>query len=368
MIKRAEYDIISYKYFIRGRVLDNISVKLPKLEQIPIKLRDLYERYGYTKYRMAKFEPYDFYREHKGFLKSEGILTFNGPKGKLLALKPDVTMSIVKSVKKDKEYKFFYVENVYRTDGGEYNEINQIGLEYVGGESEYASAEVILLARETLKVISDKFVLNIGHAGVWNTCFSVLNLSENVRKELLSKIKSKSVHEIVAVCEKAGIDSKGVELIVKLATLSDKLCIASEKLADITKGLPFGDICRELKNLGEALTAVGADGECFLDLSVMGDITYYNGIIFQGYVESVAKVILAGGRYDNLLKSLDKDHKAIGFAVYTEELERAFREDSVKDDVTVSLTGKSVKDALLEVKTKADAGLRVRAVSEVENA
>lgn len=348
--------------------MDNISVKLPKVEQIPIKLRDLYERYGYTKYRMAKFEPYDFYREHKGFLKSEGILTFNGPKGKLLALKPDVTMSIVKSVKKDKEYKFFYVENVYRTDGGEYNEINQIGLEYIGGESEYSCAEVLWLAHESLNIISERFVLNIGHAGVWNKCFDMLGIDESSKKSLLSKIRNKSIHEIKDVLSSINVDEAGAELILKLSALSGKFLSTADELAKITAVLPFDEICNELKEIAEAIKAVGAEDKCYLDLSVMGDLTYYNGIVFNGYVEGVSKVILAGGRYDNLMKSLGKDHRAIGFAVYTEELERAFSEEKQKEDAFVEIKGKSIAKTLLEVKSKVAKGLIVRAVSEVENA
>ncbi len=348
--------------------MNNISVKLPKVERIPIILRDLYERYGYTKYRMAKFEQYDFYREHKGFLKSEGILTFNGPNGKLLALKPDVTMSIAKSVKNDKEYKFFYVENVYRADGGEYSEINQIGLEYIGGESEYSCAEVLLLAQKTLEVISDKHVLNIGHAGVWNTCFSLFDVSDSVKFEILAKVKSKSVHELKEVLAKANLSQQASDIILKLASISDKLSIATVQLAEITKTLPFGDICAELASISNALSAVGLSENCNLDLSVISDLTYYNGIIFQGYVQGVSKVVLAGGRYDNLLKSLNKSHKAVGFAVYTEELERALKEDTSEDGEKICIKGKSISEALVAVKEKADKGIRVKAVTEVENA
>ena len=348
--------------------MDNISVKLPKIEQIPIKLRDLYERFGYTKYRMAKFEPYDFYREHKGFLKSEGILTFNGPKGKLLALKPDVTMSIAKSVKKDKEYKYFYVENVYRTDGGEYNEINQIGIEYIGGVGEYPCVEVLYLACRTLDVISQEYVLSIGHAGVWNACFEYLNLTEQVKSEVLAKIKNKSLHEVDSILKNCGVSEKGVNLVHSLASISDEISVAVNNFKSITKNLPFEDISNELTCLADALKEVGVGNKCRLDFSVTGDLTYYNGIVFNGYVCGVAKTMLSGGRYDNLLKSLDKDHNAIGFAVYTEELQRAFASEKVENDCLIKVNDYSAKDAIKKVVQAVDEGLYVKAVTEVENA
>ena len=56
----------------------------------------LFEQRGYRRYRMSNFEAYDLYRENKNFLESEGIITFTDASGRLMALKPDVTMSIVK--------------------------------------------------------------------------------------------------------------------------------------------------------------------------------------------------------------------------------------------------------------------------------
>ncbi len=70
--------------------------RLPKDEQVPLLLRGLFEQRGYRRYRMSNFEAYDLYRENKNFLESEGIITFTDASGRLMALKPDVTMSIVK--------------------------------------------------------------------------------------------------------------------------------------------------------------------------------------------------------------------------------------------------------------------------------
>ena len=52
-----------------------------------------------------------------------------------------------------------------------------------------------------------------------------------------------------------------------------------------------------------------------LDLSVVNDVDYYTGIVFQGYVARVPKVILSGGRYDGLLSRIGRAHGAMGFAL-----------------------------------------------------
>ena len=59
-----------------------------------------------------------------------------------------------------------------------------------------------------------------------------------------------------------------------------------------------------------------------LDFSIVNDMDYYTGIIFQGFINGVPSSILSGGRYDNLLRKLGKDADAIGFAVYLDLLER----------------------------------------------
>ena len=67
-------------------------------EKIVFYLRSLYSGYGYKPFKMSKFEEYDLYSKNKDFLVSEGVITFNDTNGRLLALKPDVTLSIIKKI------------------------------------------------------------------------------------------------------------------------------------------------------------------------------------------------------------------------------------------------------------------------------
>ena len=61
-----------------------------------------------------------------------------------------------------------------------------------------------------------------------------------------------------------------------------------------------------------------------LDFSIVNDRNYYSGIIFQGYLPGLASAVLAGGRYDNLLKKMGRTGGAIGFAVYLDQFQRLF--------------------------------------------
>ena len=76
------------------------------------KLNELYESYGYKRFKMSKFEPYELYTENKDFLNTGQIITFTDLDGELLALKPDVTLSIMKSGLGIG--RIYYNENIYR--------------------------------------------------------------------------------------------------------------------------------------------------------------------------------------------------------------------------------------------------------------
>lgn len=92
-----------------------IPQTLRKEERISFALRELYENYGYRRYKMSKFEEYDFYVRNKESLISDGVITFTDTTGKLMALKPDVTLSIIKNAREGEGVqKVYYNENVYR--------------------------------------------------------------------------------------------------------------------------------------------------------------------------------------------------------------------------------------------------------------
>ena len=61
------------------------------------RLNRLYEQYGYRKFKMSRFEDYDLYAQNRDFLRQDRIITFTDADGALKALKPDITLSIIKN-------------------------------------------------------------------------------------------------------------------------------------------------------------------------------------------------------------------------------------------------------------------------------
>ena len=138
-------------------------------------LRSLYRSFGYLPYKMSKFEEYDLYMRHKEFLKSDRIITFNDADGKLMALKPDVTLSIVKNGENQPggKQKVCYNENVYRVSPSthQFREILQTGLECIGDVDLYDLYEVLELAVKSLAMLSEDFILSVSHVGILTGLF-----------------------------------------------------------------------------------------------------------------------------------------------------------------------------------------------------
>lgn len=299
---------------------------LKKEEQTAYEMRALFERYGYRRFEMSKFEEYDFYAENRSFLGSGNILTFTGLDGKLLALKPDVTLSIVKNSRADRRSpeRIYYNENVYRArrGDGEYREILQAGLEYIGQADTCAVLEVLLLAIQSLKLIGDRTVMDLSHMGFVAGLLEKTGLGDGRKRQILSCIQEKNAHEIRKICREENVSQEMEERLSKLAVLSGSLPKALKEAKKLICGERMEKAFEELSCLADCLETCGAAKDVELDFSMVNDMDYYNGVMFQGYVDGIPGSVLRGGRYDNLVRRLGKDADAIGFAVYLDMLER----------------------------------------------
>ncbi len=292
-------------------------------DQVSYSLMALYESYGYKKYKMSKFEEYDLYLENKNFLKSENVIAFNDPTGRLLALKPDVTLSIAKNTdENEKSRKLFYSEHVYRVSGNmhEFKEIPQIGLEFIGRVDGYSLSEVLILAKKSLAAICENYILDISHMGLIIGLLDETGLPFDVKEEISACIGTKNTPEIEKICNKYSVDT---ELCKKLCTLAS-LYGSVDKVLPLARELVVNDTTaaavKELSDICELLTACKETDKINIDFSIVSDMNYYNGVTFRGYIQGVPGSILSGGRYDNLLRKMGKNADAVGFAVYLDLL------------------------------------------------
>ena len=71
--------------------------------------------------------------------------------------------------------------------------------------------------------------------------------------------------------------------------------VAAEPLA---LNAAMGAALSELRTLCAALAEQGQTENLKLDLSLVNDMDYYNGLVLQGYLAGLPRAVLKGGRYD----------------------------------------------------------------------
>lgn len=337
---------------------------LKKEERVALALRSIYENLGYRKYNMSRFEEYSFYMEYKNFLPCEQIISFTDLDGKLLALKPDVTLSIVKNAKalKGSFEKLYYVENVYKPakNAHKFQENSQIGLEAMGPIDDYTTLEVIRLALKSLEAVEDDFVLDISHIGIVAGLLEVNEPDDLKREKILECIASKNLDDLQRLC---GDNEDMYQRLSKLVTIGGTLKEALPQIAAIVANEQMQAAYNELQGLCKALDAGAYESKVKVDFSIISDVDYYSGIIFQGYVRRVPRMILSGGRYDKLLAKLGKGVGAIGFALSLNELAGYYPEDNAPDtDVVVLYDKDADPKALLDaIEDLTRQGLKVKA-------
>ena len=292
-------------------------------EKIIFNLRSIYSKAGYSQFQMSKFEEYDMYVANKDFLISDNIITFTDTNGKLMALKPDVTLSIIKGFKEKEGFvqKLYYNENVYRISKGTnaFKEIMQVGLECIGDLQDGDIAEVLLLAAKSLKSISNKAVLDISN--VFLIAEVLDKVDSSIKTEILKCIGEKNTFELAKVCKDNNVDENTTSLLKSLVSLYGKPSKVIPELEKLFTSENAQKAIEQFKNIYVLFNANELDDMLNIDFSVVNTIKYYNGIVFKGFIEKIPNGVLSGGQYDKLLQKLGKKAKAIGFAVYLDQLE-----------------------------------------------
>lgn len=348
----------------------NIESKILKPdEKAACILRSIYRNLGYCQYKMSKFEEYALYVRNKDFLVSDGIISFTDTNGRLLALKPDVTLSIINNSKDvpGQLQKLYYDENVYRISKSSrsYKEIRQTGLECIGDIGLLEICEVMLLAVRSLESISENYIFELSHEGVVEAVFDSCNLDSNLRKKLLTAVSRKNVGEINSICKENSVSDEIKNIIFTFAKNFVSVDEALSALKLICTSPEAVTKFNEFSFLVDFLRETGFENNIKIDFSLSNDMNYYSGIVFKGYIKGIPSGILSGGQYDKLMRKMGRSSGAVGFAVYLDALERFNMDINEYDVDIVLLHSGNISDTLKTAESLSSAGNTVRVCTEV---
>lgn len=291
-------------------------------ERVSLQLRMLYEKAGFLQYHMGRFEEYSLYQENRRFLPSEQLITFTDLDGRLLALKPDVTLSIAKNVRIEKKGcgRFYYQEKIYRPsqESHTFQEISQMGVECIGNVDDEVMAQAVSLAIRSLALTGKEYVLEVSHMGFVTGLLDAVGAPEGIRPQLFTCIQNKNWHDLQELSVNAGLSKQGIDALCKLGKLSGAWEEVLEKAEVLALNAAMGAALSELRTLCQALS--GQTEHLKLELSLVNDMKYYNGIVLQGFLEGLPRAVLKGGRYDPLAAQFRPGTRAIGYALYLDAL------------------------------------------------
>ncbi|MDO4530619.1 MAG: ATP phosphoribosyltransferase regulatory subunit, partial [Bacillota bacterium] len=197
------------------------------------------------------------------------------------------------------------------------------------------------------QAISEQYIMDLSHMGFVAGLMEEISLPYAKQKAVLSCISEKNTHGIRSICADAGVSEEMIGRLEALSALYGSLEGTLEQAKALCCNEKMEQAVEELENILHCLKIGGHEKNVNLDFSIVNDMDYYTGIIFQGFIQGVPSGILSGGRYDNLLQKMGKDADAIGFAVYLDLLERFETAEREYDVDTLLLYEEGVDTAAL---------------------
>lgn len=325
----------------------NNKICYKREESIISQLSALYRQYGYKRYKPGCFEEYTLYQENKDFLIGKNVITFSDLNGKLMAMRPDVTLSLIRhnDIADKTCEKFFYNEKVYRQSAGgrNYKEISQTGVEVAGAIDGAVVCELTMLICKTLAAVSENYIIDISHMGFTEGLLDEFPVN---RAQISEYLKTKNLHDFYSLAAKKKYPQK----LISSFEIAVNACGSPKKVLEEAKSAILNSTMRdaiaELTALFETLDEFGYADKVNINFSAAANADYYNGVIFNGYVENIPHCVLSGGRYDKLIEKLGKDGGAIGFALYLGEIERYLAKDSESVDYLIIYNAEMQLEAL----------------------
>jgi histidyl-tRNA synthetase len=316
-------------------VFGSYGKKVIYIEQI---IKTLMEKYNYDYFRTPIFEASELY--HRGVgdttdIVSKETYNFYDRGNRNMTLRPEGTAGIVRSLIENKLYadaampvKSWYYGPMFRYEqpqSGRFREFYQFGVEVFGSNDSLVDAEVISIPVLLYQLLGLKNIkVKINSLGNTNT--------RNLYRDALKKYFKASVGTLCEDCQKRYETNPLRILDCKIDNNKEVFKNAPVILDYLNK-----EELESFNKLQEYLKIMNIDFE--VKPNLVRGLDYYTGIVFE--VEADIKgfgsqnVLCGGGRYDNLVETLDGPSiPASGFAMGIERLISALDLEEIKLDIT----------------------------------
>ena len=304
---------------------DGVRDFLLNLLQLNVKIEEIlygvFKQWGFEEVITPTFEYLETFLMGYNFNSAEKIFKFLDRKGRVLALRPDMTTPIARVVanyykKINTPLRLCYFSNVFRFEesrGGRQFESYQAGAELIGVSGLEWDAEMISLAVESLKRLGIKdFKVSVGHTGFLKGVLDRLK-DEKIKDQIHECFLNKDFVELKKILDSSVLNEDIKKLVMNLTRSSGNLDNL-EAYEGFDEYKIIAEAAAQLKEIKQLLTIYGVEEYTAFDPSLIRALDYYTGIIFEIYSPVIGFPLCGGGRYDNLIEKFNGSYPATGFA------------------------------------------------------
>lgn len=353
--------------FIPEGVADLNYDEYEKINAIETSVLDVFRRAGYRQIMTPSFEYYDLFADGDISVDTEDMYKIVDSNGKIMVLRPDATVPIARMVathynENTDEVKLMYLTNVFRSAdyrAGGKREFRQAGIETFGKNSPETDADIILTAIDALQKSGfHDLKTEIGNAGYFKAFVDVLTSegvlgSEDEQTELRSMMVSKNIPGLRKFCDDNSVPKKYADVLLELPLMYGDIDTVTDRAYEIA----VNDRMRAaVDNIRAIKEKIGKSVSMTVDMSLIGNLDYYSGMIFRLYLKDSGVIVGSGGRYDGLMKKFGKDIPAAGFGLNIDLMYEASQTDSKDSGVLNIALGKG-RLADITVKKFKEAGI-----------
>ncbi|MGE5416172.1 MAG: ATP phosphoribosyltransferase regulatory subunit [Acidobacteriota bacterium] len=317
---------MKYKEVVKG-AKDYLPQEAALKREFENQTVDIFTRWGYQEVVTPTFEYLEVIEAGAGQALRDELFVFQDQDGRLLALRPEMTIPIARIVATKltdapTPLRLFYNANLFRRTQpqmGRYKEFYQLGVELIGAPGPMSDAEVIALAAETLIQQGLEFKISMNHIGIVNSLLETSGFSAENKEEVKSLMLKKDL---------VGLGNKlsGLKLTAEVYQALSEIPVLHggpeilNKLGAVRAIPGMSQAIDELEQAYSLLKHYNVQDSVVMDLGILRGFDYYTGIVFEGYSPNLGYPLLGGGRYDNLLGKFGKPLEATGFAVGVERV------------------------------------------------
>ncbi|MGP6159047.1 MAG: ATP phosphoribosyltransferase regulatory subunit [Vulcanimicrobiaceae bacterium] len=306
---------------------DWLPAELRRKRAVENVLRGVFERWAYQEVQTPTFERFDAVEAGLGAGIAEKTFRFNDRNGTQLALRPELTTPVARLVSTRMReaplpLRLSYVQSAYRYEEpqeGRLREFTQAGLELIGPESLDADAESLFTAVEALDALGlHDALFDVNHAAIVAGVLAGLELDQAGLEHCEQLISGRNIVSLRQRLAGTGSDAD-VEAVVRLTLMRgrEEVLEAAQRLCHTDAGIAG---LERLRRLLARATELGYADRINVDFSLLRDITYYTGFIFEGFASEVGFALCGGGRYDSLLPRFGFNMGAVGWSLAIERV------------------------------------------------